>query len=69
MQIIYKSYCILIFLNEIFALVIFKTEVVQFSLQVFICKFAMPFINHKFKNINYLCLSFQRKVSPSANSM
>lgn len=24
---------------------LFKTEVVKFSLQVFICKFAMPYIN------------------------
>lgn len=45
----YKNYHILIFLNYIFILVIFKTEVVQFSLQVFIRKFAMPFVNLIFK--------------------
>ena len=41
----YNNYRILILFNEIFALVIFKTEVVQISLQVFIFKFAMAIIN------------------------
>ena len=41
----YNKYRILILFNEIFALVIFKTEVVQISLQVFIFKFAMAIIN------------------------
>ena len=52
----YQNFRFFIFKNEIFASVIFKTEVVQFSLHIrdAICKLANEWVRCSSKNASYM---------------